>query len=94
MFFCFWFVWTQCLFVDANPCQISLFKSERIIELKYAKLKQGERIYYGVFNLTLNHYQVEDLGEKLIQYKAQFIRFDEDKSGDIDELELKRMLEK
>ena len=30
----------------------------------------------------------------MIQYKAQFIRFDLDMSGDIDEMELKQMLEK
>jgi len=36
----------------------------------------------------------EDLEERLIQYKAQFIRFDLDMSGDIDEMELKQMLEK
>jgi len=38
--------------------------------------------------------EVEDLEVKLIQYKAQFIRFDTDGSGDIDFMELKYMLEK
>jgi len=36
----------------------------------------------------------ENLEERLEQYKAQFIRFDEDASGDIDLMELSRMLEK
>jgi len=38
--------------------------------------------------------EVEELEEKLLQYKAQFIRFDTDGSGDIDFMELKYMLEK
>ncbi|XP_063689671.1 allograft inflammatory factor 1-like [Bolinopsis microptera] len=38
--------------------------------------------------------KVEDLEEKLTTYKAQFIRFDTDGSGDIDFMELKYMLEK
>ena len=37
---------------------------------------------------------MEDLEEKLTTYKAQFIRFDTDGSGDIDFMELKYMLEK
>lgn len=36
----------------------------------------------------------EDLEGQLEQYKQQFIRFDLDCSGDIDEMELKQMLEK
>ena len=45
-------------------------------------------------NLIIKPSQVEDLEEKLLQYKAQFIRFDTDGSGDIDFMELKYMLEK
>lgn len=37
---------------------------------------------------------VEDLEDKLVQYKQQFMRFDLDQSGDIDLLELKMMMEK
>ena len=37
---------------------------------------------------------VEDLEEKLESYKKQFIEFDENNSGDIDIMELKRMMEK
>lgn len=38
--------------------------------------------------------EVEDLAERLQTYKAQFIEFDLDNSGDIDFMELKQMLEK
>ena len=38
--------------------------------------------------------QEDDLEDKLTEYKAKFIKFDEDCSGDIDEMEMKRMLEK
>ena len=37
---------------------------------------------------------VEDLEEKLESYKKQFMEFDENNSGDIDIMELKRMMEK
>eukprot|EP00049_Salpingoeca_infusionum_P026515 m.26137 g.26137 ORF g.26137 m.26137 type:complete len:154 (+) comp8797_c0_seq1:441-902(+) len=37
---------------------------------------------------------VDDLEEKLEQYKVKFMEFDEDASGDIDIMELKRMMEK
>ncbi|XP_065829321.1 allograft inflammatory factor 1-like [Oscarella lobularis] len=37
---------------------------------------------------------VEDLNEKLEAYKKQFMEFDENNSGDIDIMELKRMMEK
>nr|CAC38780.1 allograft inflammatory factor 1 [Suberites domuncula]CAC85493.1 Allograft Inflammatory Factor 1 [Suberites domuncula] len=37
---------------------------------------------------------VEDLEERLEAYKKQFMEFDEDNSGDIDIMELKRMMEK
>lgn len=38
--------------------------------------------------------EVEDLADRLLSYKAQFVEFDEDNSGDIDIMELKRMMEK
>ncbi|XP_030845527.1 allograft inflammatory factor 1-like [Strongylocentrotus purpuratus] len=37
---------------------------------------------------------IDDLDEKLNSYKEQFMEFDEDCSGDIDLMELKRMMEK
>ncbi|CAI8017810.1 Allograft inflammatory factor 1 [Geodia barretti] len=37
---------------------------------------------------------VEDLEDKLESYKRQFMEFDENNSGDIDIMELKRMMEK
>jgi Ca2+-binding EF-hand superfamily protein len=37
---------------------------------------------------------VEELEQKLESYKRQFMEFDEDDSGDIDIMELKRMMEK
>ena len=37
---------------------------------------------------------IEDLENKLASYKKQFMEFDEDNSGDIDIMELKRMMEK
>ena len=37
---------------------------------------------------------VEELEEKLESFKKQFVEFDEDNSGDIDIMELKRMMEK
>lgn len=37
---------------------------------------------------------VEDLDEKLAKYQKQFMEFDENNSGDIDMMELKRMMEK
>ncbi|XP_062515612.1 allograft inflammatory factor 1-like [Corticium candelabrum] len=37
---------------------------------------------------------VEDLAERLESYKKQFMEFDENHSGDIDIMELKRMMEK
>ena len=57
-------------------------------------------LWLGPEVLALDHHwiviwlQVEELEEKLLQYKAQFIRFDTDGSGDIDFMELKYMLEK
>ena len=38
--------------------------------------------------------EIEDLAEQLVSYRAQFMEFDLDNSGDIDEMELKQMLEK
>lgn len=38
--------------------------------------------------------EIEDLPQQLEAYKAQFMEFDLDNSGDIDEMELKQMLEK
>ncbi|XP_060070443.1 allograft inflammatory factor 1-like [Ylistrum balloti] len=38
--------------------------------------------------------EIEDLADKLIQYKDQFMEFDLDNSGDIDIMELKQMMEK
>jgi allograft inflammatory factor 1 len=38
--------------------------------------------------------EVEDLADKLVRYRKQFIEFDLDNSGDIDFMELKQMLEK
>eukprot|EP01147_Barroeca_monosierra_P002026 gene2026-5099_t len=38
--------------------------------------------------------QVDDLQEKLEKFKHKFMEFDEDNSGDIDLMELKRMMEK
>ena len=38
--------------------------------------------------------QVDDLEEKLGKFKVKFMDFDEDHSGDIDMMELKRMMEK
>ncbi|CAE1269071.1 AIF1 [Acanthosepion pharaonis] len=37
---------------------------------------------------------VEDLEEKLISYKRQFVQFDEDASGDLNIMDVKRMMEK
>ncbi|XP_061193355.1 allograft inflammatory factor 1-like [Saccostrea echinata] len=37
---------------------------------------------------------VEDLEEKLVEYKAKFMEYDLDDSGDIDIMELKQMMEK
>ena len=37
---------------------------------------------------------VEELEDKLLAYKGQFMEFDEDNSGDIDIMELKRMMER
>eukprot|EP00055_Hartaetosiga_balthica_P003166 m.6731 g.6731 ORF g.6731 m.6731 type:complete len:144 (-) comp2645_c0_seq1:82-513(-) len=42
----------------------------------------------------IDYKDVENLEEKLEVYKKQFIDFDEDHSGDIDMMELKRMMEK
>lgn len=45
--------------------------------------------------LTSGDYDdVEDLEDKLKAYKLQFMEFDENNSGDIDIMELKRMMEK
>ncbi|XP_069124189.1 allograft inflammatory factor 1-like [Argopecten irradians] len=38
--------------------------------------------------------EIEDLPEKLVKYKDQFMEFDLDNSGDIDIMELKQMMEK
>ncbi|EGD75935.1 allograft inflammatory factor 1 [Salpingoeca rosetta] len=38
--------------------------------------------------------QTDDLAEKLEKFKHKFMEFDEDHSGDIDMMELKRMMEK
>jgi len=45
--------------------------------------------------LTNGDYEdVEDLAEKLIQFKAKFIEVDRDLSGDLDLMDLKYMMEK
>ncbi|XP_041472390.1 allograft inflammatory factor 1-like [Lytechinus variegatus] len=46
------------------------------------------------FETSGDYADVEGLGELLQEYKKQFMEFDEDRSGDIDIMELKRMMEK
>lgn len=61
------------------------------------KLKQREDELDDInkqFLSSGNYDHEDDLEDKLTEYKAKFIKFDEDCSGDIDEMEMKRMLEK
>lgn len=65
---------------------------------KFGQLKSKQEMSLDSINqeyLEEDAYkEVEDLAEKLKAYKAQFMEFDLDNSGDIDFMELKQMLEK
>jgi len=62
-----------------------------------AQMKQGQEAALEEINqewIRCGHFDhVEDLEEKLEVFKRQFCRFDEDLSGDIDLMELKKMME-
>jgi len=62
-----------------------------------AQLKKRQEAYLEEINqewIRCGHFDhVEDLEEKLGVFKRQFGRFDEDMSGDIDLMELKKMME-
>jgi len=64
----------------------------------WGQLKQGQERQLDEMNqqyLSSGDWDdVEDLEEKLTSYKKQFMEFDENNSGDIDIMELKRMMEK
>ncbi|XP_064395943.1 allograft inflammatory factor 1-like [Halichondria panicea] len=64
----------------------------------YGQLRKEQESSLAEFNntyLTSGDWDdVENLEERLEAYKKQFMEFDEDNSGDIDIMELKRMMEK
>lgn len=65
---------------------------------KYGQLKAQQQNELESINQEYleedSYKEVEDLAERLQAYKAQFMEFDLDNSGDIDFMELKQMLEK
>jgi len=68
---------------------------------RYGQLRQGQEKNLDEINksfVSSGDYDDEDdypdLNERLESYKKQFMEFDEDDSGDIDIMELKRMMEK
>jgi allograft inflammatory factor 1 len=64
----------------------------------FGQLRKGQEAALDEMNqnyLSSGDYDdVEDLEDKLGSYKRQFMEFDENNSGDIDIMELKRMMEK
>jgi len=65
----------------------------------YGKLRSDQETQLNEINREYlddanNLEEHPDLQEKLESYKSQFMEFDEDNSGDIDLMELKRMMEK
>ncbi|XP_065917444.1 allograft inflammatory factor 1-like [Dysidea avara] len=62
-------------------------------ELKDSQFKSLEEINEQ-FRTSGKYDDVEELDEKLAKYQRQFMEFDENNSGDIDMMELKRMMEK
>lgn len=62
-------------------------------ELKDSQAKTLDEINQQVLG-TDSYQSIENLEEKLQSFKAQFMEFDLDNSGDIDQMELKQMLEK
>ncbi|XP_065067827.1 allograft inflammatory factor 1-like [Rhopilema esculentum] len=65
----------------------------------FGQLRQTQENDLDAINLLYmddadNLEEYPDLAEKLDAYKKQFMEFDEDNSGDIDIMELKRMMEK
>nr|AEX55297.1 allograft inflammatory factor-1 [Pinctada imbricata] len=66
---------------------------------KYGQLRKEQEAILDDINQTFaddKDYveEYEDLADRLQRYKEQFMEFDEDNSGDIDIMELKRMMEK
>ncbi|XP_064608832.1 allograft inflammatory factor 1-like [Liolophura sinensis] len=65
---------------------------------QYGKLKHQQSITLDDINKEFledeDYKDFEDLEERLNAYKDQFMEFDDDNSGDIDIMELKRMMEK
>ncbi|KAK3097517.1 hypothetical protein FSP39_010397, partial [Pinctada imbricata] len=66
---------------------------------KYGQLRKEQEAILDDINQTFaddTDYveEYEDLADRLQRYKEQFMEFDEDNSGDIDIMELKRMMEK
>ncbi|XP_065174442.1 allograft inflammatory factor 1-like [Sycon ciliatum] len=65
---------------------------------QWGKLKESQKKELDDINQSYHSGgkfdDVEDLADKLISYRDQFMEFDEDNSGDIDLMELKRMMEK
>lgn len=60
-------------------------------------MEEREKILEGIneeFRNDDTYKDIEDLEEKLTQYKEKFLEFDLDTSGDINFMSLKRMLEK
>ena len=62
-------------------------------QLKASQKKQLDEMNEGYYSGG-KYEDIEDLGDKLVAYRDQFMEFDEDNSGDIDMMELKRMMEK
>jgi allograft inflammatory factor 1 len=64
----------------------------------FGKLKAQQETNLDAINQEYlddeSYKEVEDLAQRLVSYKKQFIEFDLDNSGDIDFMELKQMLEK
>lgn len=65
---------------------------------KFGQLKAEQSIELDKINEQYyssgDYDDVDELQEKLLQYKGQFMEFDIDNSGDIDIMELKQMMEK
>ena len=62
-------------------------------QLKASQKQQLDEMNEGYYSGG-KYEDIEDLGDKLVAYRDQFMEFDEDNSGDIDMMELKRMMEK
>ncbi|XP_022085223.1 allograft inflammatory factor 1-like [Acanthaster planci] len=69
-------------------------------EKAYSDRKRSQEDAFAAYNkeiITSGKYSEDeypDLEERLVSYKGMFMEFDENSSGDIDIMELKRMMEK